>query len=448
MTRNGLRHCRVMTLVGVVAGALAIGLWSSIADAATPNTVSQWNQITENSVVGSGVFQNEGLVYMAYVSAAVYDAVVAIESGYQPYGPGVTAPAGASVDAAVIEAAYRTLVNYFPAQAMSLDQLYMAALAAIPDGQAKADGQSVGLAAANLIIGLRASDGRMTPIGTTSGFPTLAPGPGVWRLTPPAFAPPQTPWVGKMVPFLLDSPDQFLPDPPPSLSSAEWIEAFNEIELYGSATSAARTAEQTAIALFWTANAIRQYNRAVRDVIEALGLSLLESARLQAMVNVVGADAQIAVMNAKYHYLLWRPVTAIDPTSVKPSGDLFGPVPGYDDGNPVTIEQSGWRPLAATPNHPEYPAAHGSFTSAMAEVFRTFLDTNHFNLRILGFDPAGSPGNMDAVQIFSTPGELRNQIIDARMWAGLHYRFSTVAGVVLGRQVAKHDLRLGFQPLQ
>jgi hypothetical protein len=183
-------------------------------------------------------------------------------------------------------------------------------------------------------------------------------------------------------------------------------------------------------------------------VIDMKGLSLLESARLQAMVNMVGADAQIAVMHAKYHYLFWRPVTAIDPRSVKPSGDGFGTFPiGSDDGNSATTEETGWRPIAATPNHPEYPAAHGSLTSAMAEVFREFLGTNRFNLPVHGFDPAGDMGNLDAIRPFRTPAELRNQIVDARVWAGFHYRFSGVEGVVLGRKVARSALSNAFRPI-
>ena len=174
---------------------------------------------------------------------------------------------------------------------------------------------------------------------------------------------------------------------------------------------------------------------------------MLQTARLAAMVSVVGADAQISVMYAKYHYLFWRPVTSIngslDATAV--TNDGFGPVPGYDDGNPATAEQAGWRPLLTTPNHPEYPAAHGSITSAMAEVFSNFLGTNRINLDIHGFDPTGAPGNLNAVRHFDMPNDLRNEIIDARVWAGVHYRFSGVAGVVLGRQVAKYDLRHAFQ---
>jgi hypothetical protein len=161
------------------------------------------------------------------------------------------------------------------------------------------------------------------------------------------------------------------------------------------------------------------------------------------MINVVGADALMSGLYAKYHYLFWRPVTAIDPSAVVADG--FGPVPGYDDGNPATLEQTGWRPLLTTPNHPEYPAAHGVITSAMAEVFSTFLRTNQIGLDVHGFDPLKAAGNLAAVRHFDRPKDLRREIINARLWAGLHYRFSSVAGVVLGRNVAKYDLRHAFQ---
>jgi hypothetical protein len=400
------------------------------------------------------------LIYMAYASAAVYDAVVVIEGGFEPYGPAITAPAGASVDAAVVEAAYRTLWAYFPPSSCnpasppavyafclgvrpSLDAYYAEALSAIQPGQPKTDGQAVGLQAANDIIALRSGDGRMTPIGVTSPFPTLPPGAGVWRLTPP-FAAPQVPWVGDVRRFVLQSVGQFLPDPPPSLQSAEWVEAFNEIKAYGPANGSVRSDEQTNVARFWSANVIRQYNRAGRDRAGA-SPSMLETARLLAMINLVGADALGSALYAKYHYLFWRPVTAIDPSAVTEDG--FGPVPGYDDGNPATAEQTGWRPLLTTPNHPEYPAAHGVITSAMAEVFSTFLATNQIDLDIHGFDPTGPAGNLNAVRHFDTPNDLRHEIIDARLWAGLHYHFSSVAGVVLGRNVAHFDLRHAFRPV-
>ena len=418
-----------------------------VVHAAAPNTIVQWNGIAEDAVIRSRAFQSEGFLYMGYVAAAVYDAVVAIEGGYQPYGPGVTAPPGASTDAAVIEAAYRTLIHYFPDQSAVIDPLYTAAIAGVVDGTAKTDGQAVGAMAANLVISIRTNDGRMTPIAMTSPVSSMTPAPGVWRLTPPTFAAPQTPWLAQVTPFLLQTPDQFLPDSPPSLSSIEWAEAFAQIKQYGAASNSARTSDQTATALFWTANVIRQYNRAFRDVANESGLSSVESARLQAMVNIVGADALIALMNAKYHFLFWRPVTAIDPAAVTAS-DGFGPSPGFDDGNPATVEQPGWRPLVATPNHPEYPAAHGAITSAMVEVFTAFLGTTHINLTIYGFDPAHAAGNLDAARTFTRATDLRAEIIAARLFAGLHYHFSSVAGVVLGRKVAKYDLRAGFQPVR
>jgi hypothetical protein len=423
------------------ARALAIGVLlacvpgAAVAAPSPQNTVSRWDEIAQNTVVSSGAFQNEGLVYMAYVSAAVYDAATSIQGGYEPYGRRVPAPRGASKDAAVIEAAYRTLVNYFPGSP-DLDARHSEALAEIPSGPAKDDGIAVGAAAAAQVIALRAHDGRVTPIGSSSPFSSV-PGPGAWRRTPSAFAPPQTPWVGAVRPFLLRSPGQFLPGRPPALHRRAWARGVAEVRAYGRATGSARSAEQTDIARFWSTNVIVQYNQALRELADARGLGLAETARLMAMVNVVGADAQIAVMNAKYHYGFWRPVTAIDPGAV--SALDGGPVPGYDDGNPATVEESGWRPLLTTPNHPEYPAAHGSLTSAMVEVFSEFLGR--------GFDLTLSSTVVPTMPTrhFDGGHELRREIVDARLWGGLHYRFSARAGVRLGRDVARYDLAHAFR---
>src|SRR5947208_8898183 len=264
---------KILILPLLIALALVV-VRAATATLPPGNTVQQWNKIAEDTVVGSGTFQPEGFIYMAYVSAAVYDAVVAIEGDFEPYGPSITAPPGASVDAAVIEAAYRTLWVYFPPESCnpasppgvyafclavrpSLHALHDEALALLPDGPAKEAGKAVGFQAANDMIALRTGDGLMTPINVTSSFPTLPQGPGVWRLTPP-FAAPQTPWVGDMRPFVLQSLDQYLPDPPPSLESLEWVEAFNETKAYGAANSSARTDEQTFIAKFWSAHVVRQ----------------------------------------------------------------------------------------------------------------------------------------------------------------------------------------------
>jgi VCPO second helical-bundle domain len=438
-------------LVGLAVAAVVGGATSRTAHAvlpALPNTVQQWNKIAEDTVVASGAFQGEGEVYMSYAATAVYDALVAIEGGYEPYGPAISAPAGASVDCAVVEAAYRTLVVYFSSNATLVGNLnghYADALSNMNGCTADGGkGKSVGLAAANSIIALRTGDGRLTPIGTTSSFETKDPGPGVWRLTPP-FALPQTPWLGSVKPFLLKSPGQFKAEPPTPLTSQEWVRAFNEVKTWGGATNSPRTADQTATARFYTANVVRQFNLAARDLATAHVLNLLETARLLAMVNTVSADALMSVLNAKYRFLFWRPVTAIDPTAV--TADGFGPVPGFDDGNPATVEEAGWRPLVTTPNHPEYPAAHGTNTSAMAEVFSEFLGTDDIDLDIHGFDAAGAAGNLDAVHHFDTAAELRTEVVNARLWGGIHYRFSSEAGVQLGEKVAHYGLNHAFKPV-
>jgi hypothetical protein len=420
----------LLAAVVVVALAGLAGATARKADAVLPpgNAVEQWDKIAEDTVVGSGAFQIEGFVYMAYVTDAMYRTTA------------VSLP-GSFADAAVVEAAYQTLSHYFPGQAATLASLHQQAMAAIPNDLWKFIGTFDGQLTASRLIAQRQGDGLVTPIGSTSTFPTVTPGPGVWRLTPPAYLPPQTPWAGSMRPFILQRPDQFLPPPPPSLSSPQWVAAFNEIKAHGSSTNPNTT--ETSTAEFWTANAVRQYNEAARELATARNLGDAETARLLAMVDMVGADAGIAVMNAKYHYLFWRPVSAIDPTSVR-SSDGFGPAPGFDDGNPATVEQPGWRPLLTTPNHPEYPAAHGSVTSAEASVFADFLGTNNINLDIHGFDPAGPAGNMNAVHHFATTADLRTEIVNARVWGGLHYRFSGEAGVTLGGAVAQYDLSHGF----
>jgi len=442
---NRLRGRRA-SLLGVLSlvGGLVVGS-ASPAAASGPNMVSRWDQTAENVVVGSGAQQIESLIYLSYTQLAVYDAVVAIQGGYAPYGAALSAPAGASADAAVVQAAYETLAYYFPGSLAVLDAARTTTLADVPDGTAESDGLDVGSAAAQQIIALRTGDGLHAgpPYATTSPFPHKDPAPGVWRLTPPAYAAPQIPWTGDVRPFITASADQFRPAPPPALSSAAWVADFNEVKLLGQNSSTVRTTEQTAIARFYTANVPRQWNTLVRDLAESRSLSLLETARLAAMINTVGADAGIAVMNAKYHFLFWRPTTAIDPDSVQASGDGFGPIPGFDDGNAATVEVPGWRSLITTPNHPEYPAAHGTITSAIAEVLTQFLGTSKINVLIHGADSATN--NLNAVRPFAKANDLRADVINARVWGGVHYRTSTETGVDLGRSVAKYDLKHAFE---
>jgi hypothetical protein len=415
--------------LALAAAAIALVVFAGSAAAphasALPlgNAAQQWNKIAEDTVVGGGAFQLEGFVYMAYVSKAM-DAAV---------NPGERK--GQSPDAAVVQAAYDVLLHYFPAQQASLTSLHDEALAAIPDSAAKRNGIKFGGLAADKVIRDRAGDGLQTPIGSTSPLDPLPFGPGVWRLTPPYVAA-QTPWVGNVRPFILENAEQFAPPPPPSLSSQAWIDGFNEVKEYGQDTNASgkRTAEQTTIARFWTANVVRQYSIVTRSIAGSLGYDVPETARLFAMVYEIAADTGITLMHAKYHYRFWRPVTAIDPSSV--TNDNYGTTPGPSDGNPATEEEAGWRPLVTpTPNHPEYPSAHSSVSTAVSSVFAAVLGTPNINL-----DIPGGP-TLASTRHFATAEALSTEVANARVWGGIHYRFSTNAGAALGLGVAQYDLQ-------
>jgi PAP2 superfamily len=415
---------KLRALIVVVAAAALLAPASHATTLPPGNAAQQWDKIAEDTAVGSGAFQGEAFVYLAYVSSAMDGAV----------NPGERN--GQSPDAAVAQAAYDVLVHYFPSQSTNLTALHDASLATVPDGVAKRNGIHFGDLAADKVLRDRANDGLMTPIATTSPFPTLPPGPGVYRLTPPAYAAPQTPWMVNMTPFVLQSSHQFLPPPPPSLQSQTWVDDFNEVESKGASNSTTRTADQTATARFWAANVNRQYEGLARSIATRMNLDVPESARWFAMANEVLADAALTFMNAKYHYLFWRPVTAIDPMSV--TNDGFGTMPGPDDGNPLTAEQTNWRPLLTTPNHPEYPSAHSTVSAALAEVVSRFMGTDQINVTILGNT------GFDASRTYATASAWFGDVADGRVFAGLHYRFSTTAGIALGKQVADYDLARAF----
>ena len=389
------------------------------AASASPASVIAWNNIMIRTVITiGGTPAPSSFVYGAYVQSAVYNAVVAIEGGYQPYGEGVEASPGASVDAAVAAAAYNVLVHYFPAQIATLDADYVSALSAIPDGNAKSAGIEIGTQSAQGIIALRSGDG----LNANIGFSMPAPAPGVWQL--PAGANPLVPWMSRLQPFMLNSPDQFRPGPPPDLSSEEWAAQYNEVLVYGRNNSQVRTTEQTTAARFWGSVPLTQYNLSYQQLATSKGLGALETARLMAMGNMVGADSLIGCFDAKYHYLFWRPAFAL------PQGDT--------DGNSNTTGDPSFIPLLGTPAHPEYPSAHGCLTASQAEVFANFLGTRAIGVTI----PSTVPGVQ--ARYYASANDLRNEIIDARVWAGIHYRESVVKGGNLGRKVAQWTLQQYF----
>jgi hypothetical protein len=396
---------------------------TSAATPADPGEVINWNRIARRTAVQvAGLSPAHAYIYFSYTQAAVYNAVVAIEGGYQPYKLDLARRPDASVDAAVAAAAHDVLVHYFPAQQAALDADYTASLAAISDGAAKSDGIEVGQDAAAGIIALRQGDGLEVDIG----FVMPPPAPGVWQLPPDQT--PLTPWVSRMRPFMLEKPDQFRPGPPPDLTSRKWAVEFNEVKNYGGSVSAYRTAEQADVARFWTTHPAVQNNTAFEQVTIQRGLDAMQAARLFAMGNLVSADALIGCWDAKYYYLFWRPRFAV------PLADT--------DGNPATAADPTWTPLVATPPQPEYPAAHGCATSATAEMFTAFLGTNKIDVDLT----STVPGLMHPIRHYERANDLVKEIIDARTWGGLHYRESSIKGTILGRKIAHWTLRRYFLP--
>ena len=414
---------------------------TSAAHSRAAGTVSaqaalDWNLIAVNTVRSATLsptkFQIEGTLYMSYVQAAVYNAVTTISGRYVPYGAPETKVPGASPRAAVAAAAYTTLAYYFPSLAPSLVSAYTdylnRTLAMLPE-KARLAGIAVGTAAASQLVASRWGDGRNAPVSTAFGVAPQPPGTWVYA-PPPSLQSAQTPWVGAMKPFMLTSADQFRAPAPPAITSPEYAAGLNEVESMGSATSSVRTAAQTAIAQFWNANVISQYNQVFRDVATAHKFDLVDTVRLLAMGNMVASDAGIACMDSKYHDLLWRPVTAIRNAD--------------QDGNAATTANTTWSPLLTTPNHPEYPSAHGCVTSAVTGVLTSVLKTQSINIDVPGATGGGT--TLTTSQHFNTAQDLINQVADARVWAGLHYRFATTAGVEIGKQVSQWDLQRNFLP--
>jgi hypothetical protein len=295
------------------------------------------------------------------------------------------------VQAAVIAASYNTLVFYLGDPGGVLATKYAAAIAALPADDSTAQGIAVGEAAAADIEALRANDGRNAIISTPYGQGPAAP--GLWVFTPGWLQYAQTPWLAFMHPWTLTSSAQFRTPPPPALASAQYATDLNETRVYGAVNSAVRTPEQTAITYFWNANVINQYNQTLRDVATQHSMDLVDTARLLAMGMMVTVDAGIGCFDSKYDYQFWRPVTAIR--------------------NDATAPDPTWSPLLATPNHPEYPSAHGCVTSARAAVLAHALGTDAIDVTMPGATGGGT--TLTTTRHYATVQELDNQIIDARL---------------------------------
>ncbi len=386
------------------------------------NVVTDWNAIASTTIVtGGGKSPGAAAVWFTYSSLAVYDAVNAITGKYQPFYYRVAGPADASIQAAAVAAAHRVLVNYFPAQQAALDAQYATSMAAITaDASSISAGVIVGEAAAMEVIRARTGDGLEANITYTPGS-----GPGAWIPTPPAFAPPVTPWLGQMRPFTMKSAADFLPEPPPALTSETWKRDYNMVHLYGGVTSAIRTDAETEIGIFWTENTAGQYARTFNNLANYYNLGVEDSARMMAMLWTGYADAGIGCFNAKYKYGFWRPATAI------PAGG----------GNADLTADPAWSPLAATPAHPEYPAAHGCLTGAVAPLVANFFGTTRVHV------PIDSKAFTDSVHqhTFEDTRDWLDEVFWARMFAGFHYHHSLEVGRMLGESVADQLVKENFR---
>jgi hypothetical protein len=433
---KGKVQLRVMlVVVGTLAATATV--WLSVASATnhkpspgvSPAAVLTWNTYTVNAVRASSPtkFQTDGMVYMSYAEAAVYDAVTKMMGRYQPYHDfAFNVVPGASVQAAVAAATQTILDHYLPDQQSTVDAEYNAYLGTLTGNVA--DGVAVGQAAANDIIALRTDDGlNNTNVPSYGGNGPILP--GQWQLQPGQKV--QTPYIATMRPFLLESPAQFRAPPPPPLTSKQYARDLNETEAYGAKNSTVRTPAETAIAYFWVGFNVNQYNTTFQNVVNQHQMDLVDAAHLIAMGNIVTTDAGIACYDSKFFYQAWRPITAIQNAD--------------KDNNPDTTADPTWQSVLPVPGHPEYPSQHGCFTSAFSDTIAAALHTQRLDVTIPGGQNGSS--NLSTTQQFNTVSDIQNQVVDARVWLGFHFRNSVEQGLGVGNNVADWELNRFFQPV-
>ena len=389
------------------------------------DAITDWNAITADTILAALPTERSNLALdLPMVLIAIFDAENAIDRRYSKYiAQPKTNPMGASQDAAAIAAAYTVLIGNFPSRRAQLDAAYATAIAALPPGDARDRGIAVGTEVANAVAAWRANDGRFFVA------PPYVPGSdaGAYQLTPPAFAAPVLTYAPHLRPFAILRASQFRAYGPPNLTSERFAKDFNETKRLGSATSTERTAAQTEIGRFHTENPATFWSRNLSDFAAAQHLTLTDHARLLAQLYVSLGDASIGCFDSKYHYNFWRPITAIQ-TSL-------------DDGNPATETDVTWTPLANTPSHPEYPAAHGCIAGAIAETMRRVVGEH---VRVVFTSKV--PGTI--AHDFNGPDAIVDEIIDARVYGGMHYRNSVVHGARLGRLTAEWVAEHYFKPVK
>jgi hypothetical protein len=402
-----------------------------VTNASAQDPIAAWNQISETAVKTAGHPPPVAALDFAIVHLAIYDAVESIDRRYEPYYRLVPGATG-SLSAAAAKAGHDVLVGMFPAQQISLDMDYATFLAA--SGIDPADpGVAVGAQAAANILALRSNDGRFpsnpppfvgsTKIGQWRPTPSLLPGP------PATLAPGLTPWVATVRPFTLTGDSQFRIDPPPDLTSKEWARDYKEVKSLGSLQSTTRTAEQTDIGYFWADSGPVLWQNALRNISGSYLSDIGDSARMYALAETALADAQIACWDSKYFYSFWRPITAIRL--------------GDQDGNLLTDVDSEWQPLINTPNFPEYPSGHAAISGAISHMLRLFFGSD-----VLSFQMTTT--NAMAVQktrTFSRLSQAEQEVVDARVYVGIHYRNSDTTARAQGRRVSNWVFRHYLRPI-
>jgi hypothetical protein len=405
-----------MSTVQLRAWILAAAI-TAVPAASAADVVTEWNQKAGAAVAESKLYPFAGTRATSMVQVAVFDAINSIEGRYSPYKVKVSAPAGSSAEAAGVAAAHAVLVKLFPEQKASLDVAYAASLAQIPEGGGKTAGIEVGEEVAGKILALRASDGSDAP---NNYRPMTAPGVYV-----PTTLPIASQW-GNVTPWVMERGSQFRPAAPPDLKSAEWARDYDEVKDLGGKKSTVRTAEQTETARFWLITGPQSWDPLVRQLAAAPGRSLIENARLFALVEMAAADAYIAVFDGKYAFNLWRPITAIR------NGDR--------DGNDATGRDAGWEPLIDTPLHPEYPCAHCITSAAVRMVLESEFGTGAVSLSMTSSAVPGVTHKWASIE------EWANEVSVARIYGGIHYRNSTVVGKDMGKKIGELAVRNYLKP--
>jgi hypothetical protein len=399
------------------------------------NVVADWATIVQQSIHNATAPRSAGTSQILHtmVTLAVYDAVVAIEGGHKPYAIAISGGRGADVRAAVATAAYLTArARIASSQVPQLDQQYETYMATIANGPAKTLGVNVGQQASNAMLTLRANDNFGSIVLYECSAVPPPPGefePDAGCPTSPTSPQPADAKVGFVQPFTLDDVSRYRPAGPDPLTSDAYVEDFNETRDYGRIDSSVRTAEQTDLAYFWAEHPYVHWNRNLVSLARAQGLSVLETARLFAMVHTSVSDAVIAGFAAKYYFATWRPRTAI------PRADA--------DGNPNTIADPTWKPLLMV-NHPEYPSGHGFWSGALLDAVAAFFKGPRVQWT-LTTSKVAVPALVQTERTYDHLYELMRDIANARVWAGLHYRQALQDGRQIGHRVATHVVRHYFR---